>query len=529
MLNFEEIVTNKTKNGNDKKTTKTVFSYKTGDQIFKPKPTLKKTIIKNLMFLIILAIGYIYNPVAINFKNSDIYLFVFVMLIILYVLNYEYFITKMKKVIYILLTPLALIMLVGGFFEIQTFAIWDNGSGYYNQIGKIENLDQKASKKFQFDLNKNYVVNKDMALKIADKKMGVDSLSSQYSIDNATLQKIKYQNETKLFWVVNLKYNNFWSQFNNKHIGNVILVDANKPQEPAILLTNNNKNEKFNIRLSNSGFLDQKLERMVQLKNPEKMLTDYSFELDDDLTPHYIVTNYVNKRGFAMRIVKGIVDINLNTNEMKYYTKDKVPNWVDRVNPISLVREQISNNGEYVHGIWNWSNKDKFQISNDENNFIYLDDEAFFISGITSLSSDKSLIGIIAKSLKDDKTYKIQIDGAVESSAMKSAEGKVQNYGYKATSPIIIHNQNWKYLVPLVDNENLIKAFALVDIQNYQNVKLFDTIDDFVANQEQDTQSSPTSPNQTPNSNNLKEQLLKQIDQIQKQLNALKESTKQMK
>lgn len=520
MSNFEEIIIDKVKekvtNGVNKNNNEKLFNLKA--------PSLKNTILLNILFVFILVIGYIYQPVAINIKNGNIYVFTAIMLIILYVINAHFFINKLKKVIYALLLPLVILFGVGGFFQIQTWAIWDNGNQYYNQIGKVENLNSKQSSKFSFDLNKNYIVNKEMALRIADKKMGVGSLSSQYKIGDATLQKIKYNNKQKLFWVINLEYNNFWSQFSNGQISNVILVDANKPQDAAILLDKNAKNQKFQIKLAKTGLLNQNLNRMVQLSNPFKMLTDYSFELDDDLTPHYIVTTYKNARGFSLPIVTGVIDINLQSGKMLTYDKKSVPNWIDRVNPVSLVQSQITNHGSLVHGVFNFSNKDKFELSNDEENFIYLDNEPYFISGITSPSSDKSLVGIIAKSLKEDKSYRINLDGAVESSAMKSAEGKVQNYGYKAISPIIIHSARWKYLVPLVDNESLIKTFALVDIQNYQNVQIYDTIEEFVSGEAKQNQIVDQKQIKS-----TKEKLEEQIKLIETQLSELKKNISEVK
>ena len=63
------------------------------------------------------------------------------------------------------------------------------------------------------------------------------------------------------------------------------------------------------------------------------------------------------------------------------------------------------------------------------------------------------------------------LSAAEEFSAMQSAEGSVQETGYKATFPLLINLQNKPmYILTLKDSSGLIKDYALVDVQNYQQV-----------------------------------------------------------
>lgn len=524
MLNVDEIIKN-----NENKFNKNGSSGVRPSFNFNPKlPNTLQTILLNILFIVILVGGYVLKPVPINLMSPDIYMFIGIMIIILSAINFHFFVKKVKSAIIVIVTLLSIVCATALVLTVISWPIWDNGNQYKNQIGKIEKLSISDSKKFEFNLQKNYVVNKTMAMKIADKKMGVGSLSSQYSMGDATLQKISYNGENRLFWVINLEYNSFWTQFTNQSIKNIILVDANRPQDSAILLSKNAKNKSLNIKISKNAVFEQNLNRIMQLRNPFSMLTDYSFELDDELNPHYIATKYTNSRGFGLRKVIGVVDMDVQTGQMKQYSLNKVPNWIDRVNPISLVQEQIENSGEFIHGIFNFSNKDKYQLSDENENFVYLENEPFFISGLTSQNSDSSLIGIIAKSLRENKTYIVKIDGAIESSAMKSAEGKVQNYNYKAISPIIVFTNNrWKYLVPLVDNENLIKSFALVDIQNYQNVELFDDVEQFVNEQKVESVDSKNTANLDKKSSI--DIIKEKINTIQSALDGLNKELKNIK
>ena len=60
---------------------------------------------------------------------------------------------------------------------------------------------------------------------------------------------------------------------------------------------------------------------------------------------------------------------------------------------------------------------------------------------------------------------------------MESAEGQVQNLRYTASFPILINIGNQPtYFMPLKDSAGLVKKYAMIDIQRYQNVAIGDTV-----------------------------------------------------
>ncbi|GAG26508.1 unnamed protein product, partial [marine sediment metagenome] len=68
--------------------------------------------------------------------------------------------------------------------------------------------------------------------------------------------------------------------------------------------------------------------------------------------------------------------------------------------------------------------------------------------------------------------------GATETAAMQSAEGIVQNFGYRATFPIPMNVYNEPtFLITLKDSKGLIKQYAFVNIEQFDKVGLGDTID----------------------------------------------------
>ena len=67
--------------------------------------------------------------------------------------------------------------------------------------------------------------------------------------------------------------------------------------------------------------------------------------------------------------------------------------------------------------------------------------------------------------------------GATEYASMKSAQGKVQQYGYTATFPYLINIQNEPtYFMTLKDSNGLVKQYAMVNVKNYNTVGVGDTL-----------------------------------------------------
>lgn len=75
------------------------------------------------------------------------------------------------------------------------------------------------------------------------------------------------------------------------------------------------------------------------------------------------------------------------------------------------------------------------------------------------------------------ETRYYSIAGAEEYSAMASAEGQVQNLGYKATFPLLLNIANQPtYFMALKDDAGLVKDYAMVNIEKYQIVAVGNSI-----------------------------------------------------
>ena len=69
------------------------------------------------------------------------------------------------------------------------------------------------------------------------------------------------------------------------------------------------------------------------------------------------------------------------------------------------------------------------------------------------------------------------VSGAKERSAQSSAMGEVQDYAYNATFPILLNiSGEPTYFMSLKDKDNLVKRYAMVNVENYQVVVTGTTI-----------------------------------------------------
>ncbi len=369
--------------------------------------------------------------------------------------------TAKKRILFLAVFWLLFILV-----NIASSAIF-NYKAYRDQFGEFVNTEFSDDVQL-VDLKQVPVVDKKLAKTLADRKLGEDpGLGSQVFVGEPVIQQVNGE----LIWAVPLHHSGFFMWLNNMEGSHgYIKVSA----------TDQNKIElvKKPIKYQPSSYFFDDIDRYIRLikGNLFNGLTDYSFEIDDNGNPYWIITTFKNKWLFSLPEATGVITLNATTGEVAEYVIDDVPSWVDRVQPESYIFNQLNNNGKYVHGIFNFSNKDKFMTS-DSSAIVYNEGSCYLFTGLTSVGADESAIGFVMVNMKtkDSKFYKIS--GATEYAAMLSAQGAVQQYGYRATAPIIINNNGIPtYFITLKDNSGLIKQYAFVSVENVTIVGVGDTI-----------------------------------------------------
>ena len=313
------------------------------------------------------------------------------------------------------------------------------------------------------------------AEKLGDREIGsLTNVISQYDVSDYT--QINYLEAPVK--TSPLKYDGFIKWFKNRKSGVPGYVIVN----PVSMTADYVALDKGMTYVPSAHF-GKKLERHLRFSYPTAMFDNLHFEIDEEGRPWYVASVYTHKVGlFGGDQVKGIVIADPVSGKTEYHATDDTPNWVDNVFSGDLICEQYNYlgklSGGYINSVFGQTGCRKVTEHSDEDaaaasdfGYIAKDGDIWVYTGITSVNSDSSNIGFILSNERTEQTYFITCAGADEFSAMASAEGEVQEKGYRASFPsLILMNEKPTYIMVLKDNSGLVKMYAAVDVEQYNKV-----------------------------------------------------------
>lgn len=339
-----------------------------------------------------------------------------------------------------------------------------------NLIGPVKEV--KFSDQIQpIDLKQLPTINKEFAAKLADKKLGsIQGLGSQVTIGSPTLQSVNGQ----LYYVAPLEPSSFIKWLLNGGTPGYVMVSATDQSDVKLVTELNGK--PMDLKYLQGAYWFKNIERYAYFKDMMAGHTDFSFELNDQGEPYWVVTRYTAGVGIDAQKIIGTEVINAQTGETKIYSIADTPKWIDRIQPEYTTINHLNKWGELVHGPFNFSGRDKLKTT-EGMNLIYNNDESYYYTGMTSVGSDEGLVGFTLTNTRTGQTTMYKTAGATESAAMKSAEGKVQQFKYTATFPYLINIQNEPtYFMTLLDANGMVKQYAMVNVKNYGIVAVGDSL-----------------------------------------------------
>lgn len=344
----------------------------------------------------------------------------------------------------------------------------------YQQLGEVEESSFTDSI-VPIDNTQIPTVDADLALKQAEKKLGEEpGLGSIVDVGEFTLQQV----DGKLTFVAPLEHSGMWKYFDNKTTPGYITVSATDPDDVQLVQELDGKEIKLRY-LETACFGDKLLRHIRNSGYRTTGLTDMSFELDESGRPYWTVTTYENTAFWGLPEANGVLVCDAQTGECELYSIDEAPEWIDKVQPEEFIDNQIDNYGDYGKGFWN-SIFGKNGVINKTPGLltVYNNGECYYYTGMTSVGNDDATTGFMMVNTRTKEAKFFQMAGATEESAQASAEGKIQEKGYNATLPVPINVQGIPtYFMTLKDKSGLIKAYAMVNIENYSIVATGESID----------------------------------------------------
>ena len=345
---------------------------------------------------------------------------------------------------------------------------------YQKLIGEVKNGQKITNHIAPISIDKIRVVDEELAHLLGEKVLGSQpALGSQVELGDFCIQKV----DNNLYWVAPLLHSGFFKWFNNQEgTAGYVMVSATNERDVKLVQSIGGKDIK--IKYQPGAYFQSDIHRHVYFNgNATVGLADFSFEIDDAGKPFWIVTKYAKKIGFAGKEAIGTIVVDAQSGTMNEYTIAATPKWVDRIQPLDFIEDQLNDWGEYVHGYWNFSNADKLQITEGLTLVYGKNNKSYWYTGLTSVGKDESAVGFVLVDTRTKETTFYKQGGATEFAAQSSAQGKVQEKGYKASLPIPYNINNIPtYVMTLKDDGGLVKMFAMVAISDYTIVGVGNTM-----------------------------------------------------
>jgi hypothetical protein len=359
-----------------------------------------------------------------------------------------------------------------------------NPGKYRNLIGEVEKTEFSELVS-PVNLDQVPIIDSAFAASLAEKKLGEDfALGSRVTLGTPTIQMV----DAKLFWVIPLLHSGFYKWFTNRENGTpgYIKVSATNPQDITFVRSLNGK--PMSIRYQRNSYFGQDLYRHLYFNGfAGKGLAGDTFEIDDNGEPYWTISTYTHKIGVSGNEATGLITVHAQTGEITYYPvveteagydDSNIPAWVDRVHPSYFVIPQLSWWGKYVNGFWNtvFGKRDMLEVTRGFNVIYGRDQRSYFYTGLSSVGADEGTVGFSLTDTRDKSSHLYLLSGATELAAMRSAEGKVQNFKYNATFPILVNiNGKPTYFMTLKDGAGLVKMFSFVSVRDFSLVGVGET------------------------------------------------------
>jgi hypothetical protein len=428
------------------------------------------------LFLLIVAPVYLYmNLPVLNMWFLGVPVGIFVISLTVMVIELRV-INKKKTILFKLSILTAILTIV--YIMVISLATWEGfrAMSYQGLIGDIKLSENFAIEVPPVALDKIRIIDQEVAHRLGDKVLGQElpgqerTLGSQAYVGEFRIQNVNGE----LFWIAPLLHSGFFKWFNNSE---------GTPAYIKVSATSNSKVELVSdvrVKYQPEAYFGSNLHRHLYLHGYMTTgLTDYTFEIDDEGTPYWVVSLYSHEVGFSGMDAYGVAVVNAATGEIKEYTPETAPKWIDRIQPKEMIEEQLEYWGEYIHGYWNFSNLDKKTTTKGLSLVYGKDDQSYWYTGLTSVGQEQGTIGFVLVNTRTKETTRYKQVGATEEAARRSAMGKVQEKKYIGSFPILYNINNVPtYVLSLKDQAGLIKMVAMVSVRDHSIVGVGETLEE---------------------------------------------------
>ncbi len=370
-------------------------------------------------------------------------------------------ISVLSKIFFTMAALALVVIVVGSLMSSQLFR-----AKSYASLLTVEEFDFAQDLEQSERVSNIALMDTESARIFGDRKIGsLSQVVSQFEVESDYTQiNIKGAPQK----VAALRYASFFKWWNNRSSRVPGYVQVNPVNSEAEYVSLDP-----GMRYLPSGYFNDNLQRHVQFRYPTKIFSGYYFEVDDEGNPYYVCPSLTARVGlFGAMDVCGAVLCNPIDGSCKYYSVDEIPSWVDRVYDGDLLTRKYNwygiLSGGYINSIIGQKGCRK---TTDDYGYKTIGDDVWVYTGVTSVTGDQSNIGFVLMNQRTSEAKYYTVSGAEEHSAMASAEGEVQEKGYRASFPSLINVGGVpSYIMVLKDAVGLVKMYAMVNVEQYNLV-----------------------------------------------------------
>ena len=464
----------------------------------------KAKIVFGVLWLLFLGVVYYVTLPAVNIHSSGFWMFVIVLILVpLYLITLTGELTrsarlkerimglkpakeKKSSTLILGLIGVALLVVAGG----SVYGVPLFHAKSYASILKIEEMD------FSEDIDESRVLTKvalmdtDSARILGNRKIG--SLSDVVSQFDVAYEYNQIDFQGSPLKVAPLEYAGFFKYMANKADG----IPGYVTVDPVGQSTKYVKLEK-GMKYVPSSYFQKDLARHIRFHYPTAIFENLHFEVDEEGNPYYVASVMDYKVGlFNGETIKGVVTCDPITGKTEYYPVKEIPTWVDMAYSGELLVKQFDWYGTYNNGYFNslfakkgcrkstvthrgHSDSEDGDDGVADYGYIAKEGDIWIYTGVTSVNEDASNIGFIMVNERTGEAHYFTIPGADENSAMNAAEGEVQEKGYTASFPSLINVKGAAtYIMLLKDANDIVKMYAMVNVEQYNLVTTGETLDE---------------------------------------------------
>ena len=451
------------------------------DILIPPEHAGRKIAINIILTLVAAAVLYYFMIPALNFKAIELYMYVvFVCLIYLGLTilstklfarpEYGPYVRKRARVPGIIIGLVLVVGIIGYLCGATIFRAQS-----YSKLLTVEEGDF-AQDVAEIDFSSVPRLDSASANQLAVRALGdLPDYVSQFVVSEYSTQ-INYHGTPVR--VSTLAYGDIFKWLKNTKDGlpAYIIVDMTTQKSEVVRLEEG-------MRYTPSEHFNRYLVRHLRFQYPTLMFDTPSFEIDENGDPYWIVPILDKTIGlFGGTDVIGAAVVNAVTGESQLvstnlngesalptdqFVTDPEWQWLDRVYSANILDQQYNYYGKLSGGFINSIiGQEGVKVTSSGYNYLALNDDVYMYTGVTSISSDQSIIGFVLLNQRTKETKYYPISGALEQTAQTSAQGAVQQYAYVATFPLLLNiSGEPTYFMALKDSSELVKMYAMVNVK----------------------------------------------------------------